>query len=310
MKRGFLEISFSWLFGIIAGAIILALAIFAVTRIINIGQSTTTAEAGSEVATLLNPLQTSFQSGQITSISLPVETRIYNQCEDMSGIFGQQILSLSQLSLGKWSAQSNGVTFENKYIFSSDISDGKQFYLFSKPVSFPFEISDVIYMTSSSVNYCFVDSPQSVQEELSNLNEGNIVLTNDLTNCSQKSIKVCFSEEDCDVNVNYPLGEVTKNGTVVEFYSDALMYGAIFSDNNVYECQLKRLMERGAELSKLYSEKSSELSSEGCSAGIGSDLIELNSMLNAYTNSSEMTNLVPFVIQVQNENEDTQCRLW
>ena len=53
MKRGFLEISFSWLFGIIAGAIILALAIFAVTKIVNIGQSSTTAEAGSEIATLL-----------------------------------------------------------------------------------------------------------------------------------------------------------------------------------------------------------------------------------------------------------------
>ena len=127
MKRGFLEISFSWLFGIIAGAIILALAIFAVTKIVNIGQSSTTAEAGSEIATLLDPLQTSFQSGQITSISLPVDTRIYNQCEDMSGSFGEQVLSLSQLSLGKWSDQTQGTAFENKYIFSGDVSEGNSF---------------------------------------------------------------------------------------------------------------------------------------------------------------------------------------
>ena len=135
-KRGFLEISFAWLFGIIAGAIILAIAIFTVTRIMNIGQSSTTAEAGSEIAALLNPLQTSFQSGQITSISLPVETRIYNQCENFSGTFGLQILSLSQLSLGKWSPQTNGVTFGDKYIFSDNVSDEDNFIFFQSHLVF------------------------------------------------------------------------------------------------------------------------------------------------------------------------------
>ena len=133
-------------------------------------------------------------------------------------------------------------------------------------------------MTSSSTNYCFVNSPQNIDEELSNLNEGNIELTDDATNCSQNSLKVCFSNDNsCDVNVNYPLGEVTKNGTSVDFYSDALMYGAIFADNDIYECQVKRLMERGAELSTLYSGKSGELLSKGCGMGLGPDLMQLDS---------------------------------
>lgn len=309
-KRGFLEISFAWLFGIIAGAIILAIAIFAVTRLINIGQYSTSAQTQGEVGALLNPLETNFQTGQITSIGLPVDTRIYNQCEDLSGSFGQQIISLSQLSLGKWSGQTNGVTFKNKYIFSDNITEGKQFFLFSKPFNFPFKISDVIYLTSSSTNYCFVNPPQSIQDELSNLNEGNIALTDDVTKCIKNSMSVCFSGNNCNISVDYSRGEVTKEGSTVNFYSDALMYGAIFADNNVYECQLKRLMERGAQLSSLYIEKSNVISSNGCSMSLTPDLIQLNLMFNSFRNSGDIINLVQSTSQLQNENNIATCKLW
>ena len=213
-----MEISFAWLFAIIAGAVILALAIFVATKIINIGQYATGAQTQNQIAVLLNPLETSFQTGQITSISISTDTRIYNQCDSTSGIFGNQVISTSQQSLGRWSTPTNGAAFENKFIFSNGIVEGQQFYLFSKPFNFPFKISDVIYMTSSLTTYCFVNSPSTIQDELSGLNEKNIMLTNDTQACPGSSLKVCFNGESCDINVNYLRGaqDTDSRGTLIK----------------------------------------------------------------------------------------------
>lgn len=309
-KRGFIELSFAWLFGIIAGAIILALAIFAATRIINIGQSATGAETQNQIAVLLNPLETSFQTGQLVSLGLPVETRIYNECDHRSGIFGEQIISVSQQNLGRWSARTSGTAFQNKYIFSENVLEGKQFFIFSKPFDFPFKISDVIYMTSSSKEYCFVNPPDDIYEELFNLNEKNILLGTDFSNCSSASIKICFHGEDCDVKVSYNQGVVNKSGNITIFYGDALMYGAIFSDKGLYECQLKRLMERATQLSSLYLQKGNTIERAGCSSDLTSDLSFFGSLTNSFSSSQDINNLIFNINQMQQKNDATICKLW
>lgn len=309
-KRGFLEISFAWLFAIIAGVVILSLAIFFATKIINVGQYATSSQTQSQIGALLNPLETSFQASQVTSMTLQTQTRIYNECDQMNGIFGKQGISLSQLSLGRWSAKTQAITFQNKYIFSTGVVQGQQFFLFSKSFDFPFKISDLIYMTPSTTVYCFVNAPQNIQDELSNLNENNIVLKNDTLSCPGTSIKVCFSGSNCDVNVDYARGTVTKNSSSMAFYSDALMYGAIFSDKNVYECQLKRLMEREAQLSSLYIDKANIISQLGCNSNLGSDLLQLNSLTNSFNSSSQINNIATLANQVQQENSVSVCKLW
>ncbi|MDD5699725.1 MAG: hypothetical protein PHH00_00835 [Candidatus Nanoarchaeia archaeon] len=310
-KRGFIELSFAWLFGIIAGAVILALAIFAATRIINLGQSATGAETQNQIAVLLNPLETSFQTGQVVSLGLPAQTRIYNECDYRDGIFGEQIISVSQQNLGKWSARTQGTAFQNKYIFSENAPEGKKFYLFSKPFDFPFKISDVIYMTSSSREYCFASPPDNVFDELSNLNEKNILLVESLSDCSSTSIKVCFHGENCDVKVSYNQGIVDKGGNeTMIFYGDALMYGAIFSDKGIYECQLKRLMERATQLSSLYMQKENTIETAGCQSGLTSDLSFFVSLTNSFLSSQEINSLIPSVNQMEQKNDATICKLW
>jgi hypothetical protein len=310
-KHGFMEISFAWLFAIIAGAVILFIAIFAATKIINLGQTTTSAESQNQIAILLNPLETSFQSGQLTSITVSTPTIIYNQCDSKSGAFGNQIISMSQQSFNRWSTPTNGQAFQNKYIFSDSSVQGQQFYLFSKPFNLPFKISDVIYMTSSAKYYCFVNPPQNIQDELSNLKEKNIMVVNDSSLCTGAAT-VCFDESGCDINVNYDKGEITKgsNSSTISFYGDALMYGAIFSDTQTYECQLKRLMMRESQLAFLYQDKSNTITQIGCSSGLGPDLIQLGSSANSLKSSAGLNNLVYLANKIQNENGGTQCPLW
>ncbi len=307
-SRGFLEISFAWLFAIIAGAIILAIAIFAATKVINLGQTATSAEAQNQIAVLLNPLETSFQSGQITSISVSTPTRIYNQC-DQTGIFGNQIISTSQKSFGKWSVPASGAAFQNKYIFSNSVVEGQIFYLFSKPFDFPFKVSDVIYMTSSDTRYCFVSPPENILDELSKLKEKNFIIENE-TNLCGGAVKICFNGEGCDVNVDYTKGIVSKGtNSSVNFYGDALMYAAIFSDKGIYECQLKRLMGRETQLSSLYIDKANTIDQIGCATTLVPDLTQLNNLAGSFKNSVDLNNLIPTANKLQQDNDQAICKL-
>ncbi len=171
-------------------------------------------------------------------------------------------------------------------------------------------------MTSSLTNYCFVNPPSAIQDELSSLNENNILLENDTTSCPTSSLKVCFSGENCDVNVDYVKGIVSKssNNSTVLFYSDALMYGAIFSDKTVYECQLNRLMEREAQLSSLYIDKANTLAKIGCSSNLVSDLTQLSSSSNSFSNSADLNGIITLVNKLQQENDmsggGNSCKLW
>ena len=152
-KKGFLQISFAWLFAIIVGAFILFLAIYAVTKIINTEGKVQTAKTSQEIGILLNPLETGFEDVRSTSISFPTETRIYNKC-DVYGNFGKQRIQIEQKSFNKWVKTDIEATFQNKYIFSEIYTEGKKFYLFSKPFEFPFKVTDLIIITSASDEYC------------------------------------------------------------------------------------------------------------------------------------------------------------
>ena len=94
------------------------------------------------------------------------------------------------------------------------------------------------------------------------------------------------------------------------FSDDALMYGAIFSNKTVYDCQLKRLMERATELSSLYLEKDRTISASGCSSGLDFDLSIFSSLSNSFNNSGDIVNLAAAAIDMKNKNDETTCKLW
>jgi len=129
LKKGALEISFGWLFALIAGAVILFFAIYLGSRIIGTSDETISAETGKEITILMNPLETSFETAQTTSITIPLETRINNICSDENP-FGKQSLQLDQKRFNEWTETDTKVSSYNKYIFSEEQTEGKTFYLF------------------------------------------------------------------------------------------------------------------------------------------------------------------------------------
>jgi len=301
-KKGF-EMSFGWMFAIIAGMIIIFLAIYFSTRFINFQQTATGTETGKQIEILLNPLETSFESAQTTSFIVSPESRIYNACDDF-GTFGTQTIQLSQNTFNKWTKTNIDVSFENKYLFSDSEVQGKTFFIFSKPFNLPFKIADLIYLTSSEKNYCFKNSPSNIEEELNNLNQSYLFTQN----CPANSINVCFNGGNCDVNIGSDY--VEKNESRMNYYSDALMYAAVFSDKDVYECQLKRLMKRTGELTSLYQDKISIISAKGCDSNLQNDLIQLSDYTKGYGSSSDIIAIGAFADDLNKKNENSICLLW
>ena len=80
-KRAQLQVSFAWIFAIIVGVFILFLAIYSSTKIVKTGDTGVSAKTGKEISALLNPLEIGFETGVVILLAVPVETRIYNQCD-------------------------------------------------------------------------------------------------------------------------------------------------------------------------------------------------------------------------------------
>lgn len=303
-KKAQLQISFGWLFAIIVGAVILFLAIYASTKLINVSQTEQDAKTGREIEVLLNPLETSFETGKTTSFTLPVETRIYNDC-DNAGSFGTQKIKISQKSFGEWTDTNVDISFYNKYIFSKNPSESEKFYVFSKPFELPFKVADLIYLTSAEDTYCFTEAPEDIVDELSFLAQANIKSGD----CTDKDIKVCFESASCDINVNYAGGYVKKDNDNFYFDDDALMYAGIFSDKKTYECQVKRLMQRTENLAIIYNDKSNFISPKGCDSNI--DLLALGNLADNLESSNELKVVKKTADEISGLNNNLGgCRLW
>jgi len=305
-NKAYLQISFSWLFAIIVGIFILSLTIYATTKLIRTEQTTQSAKTGKEIGILLNPLETSFETGKTTSFTLPVETRIYNKCNN-NGIFGKEIIQISQKSFGKWTQTDINIGFYNKYIFSEEYVEGKKFYIFSKPFNFPFKVADLIYMTSSEKEYCFIGAPEEIKREISDLGQKNFLLEN----CSMpKKILICFMEDpNCDVNINYNMKYVEKKRDKMYFESNALMYAAIFADKEVYECQVKRLMQRTRQLALLYRDKAMFISQRTeCHSNL--NLLGLSNSVNSLSNSINLNSINSIAEDIKDKNDLADCKLW
>ena len=313
-KKGF-EFSFGWLFAILVGSVIIFLAIYAAVRLISTERTVLDTETAQQLSTILTPIETGTElSRTVAPINFPSETRIYNNCTT-DGNFGEQTIAVATSSgIGrKWQEPGINVKSYNKYIFSPEMMQGKQFYIFSKPFSMPFKVANVLFMWTDE--YCFVNPTNEITDELTSLNLTRINITISLNNCNKNSKKVCFYTEEpaCDIMVNPTLKSVLWRGKQPVFYEGSLIYGAIFAEPEVYECQVKRLMKRTSELAFLYNSKSEIISAKtgGCSSNLQEDLTSFATTSSGINNSRQLNDLYFNAELLKNENEQiTTCRLW
>jgi hypothetical protein len=321
-KKAF-EMSFNWLFAVIAGAFILFLAIYGTVKLIGTGQQVVYTETSAKLVAFLDSAEAGLAyGGKPAEINFKRQTRTYYTCNEKENLpFGKQTISFSEQSLGdKWGDKGGEITTLNKYVFAEDIVQGKTLNIFSKQFSAGFRVADLIIISSD--NYCFYPSsqiPNEIKDEIQGLNIKNIFFSDSLSNCT--GTRVCFGVSGCNITVydscgsecDYPYehGSVKKQNKNL-YYSQSLLYAAIFSSQEIYECNLKRLMSRFNELSEVYIGKIRVIEKNGCSSNIESDLQALRAQTTSFSSSSDLFNLNYFdkINSINMQNSVASCKLY
>jgi hypothetical protein len=312
MKRG--EFNFALLFAIFVGGAILVLAIYGATKGGDTQRQETDTKIAKEISILTDPLQAGFSEGRFGSITFNKETRINNFC--YPGSFGKHEISVStRSSVGKeWNLAGSDVSITNKYIFSENSDVGKKYYVFSKPFEFPYKINDLLFITTQ--NYCFLGAPDRISEEIDGMGIPNI----EVGNCTLlNSVNVCFgSGDDCDITIigtcmsncdtSYDEGRVEKSGESLNYVGN-LMYAGIFSSEDIYNCNIKRLMYRTAKIAQEFMDKEDLMDARGCDTNLRSPLMIWGaSTINA--SSDEIISLNSHAKDLERKNNQELCGIW
>jgi len=265
---------YAWIFSLIIGAVILFLAIFASQKFIGTSTTKTQIDLVREFDILLDPFAS---VGSIATMSLskeiemPIDAEIKFTC-DASRNYNTIDLRIKR---GKgWSEWlESGFKIRDKYIFS-EFLDGRKLWVFSKPFEMPWRVDDLIYIIDKT--YCFEGAPENIQREIRALNSDRVGLNGE--GCAGGSIEVCFGSRNCEINVDYRLGIIQKESKTLVFSGDALMYAAIFSDLDLYECNFNRLIQRINTQIDINLHKALVLGQSGCNTNaLKSDLSAMKS---------------------------------
>ncbi|MFH0831833.1 MAG: hypothetical protein V1886_03135 [archaeon] len=316
------QVNFQFIFAMIVGAVILFLAIFATARYVNTQRYQYDTELAAKLSILLNPVESSIASSIATKIDFPVRTRLQLSCV-YSGIGREDMKIATMSTLGeKWQEYGATQNIYNKYIFSS-FQEGKTLFIFSKSFEMPFKIADLIYAVMQ--DYCFVNPPDDVLYELKELNMSKIYPVYKVSECRKSSKTVCFQNSDCNVNVfgqcysscnsiyDYGIVENRQNpDTELVYYTGLpLMYAAVFSDADLYKCNVKRLMYRLSLVSKLYAEKAKLLDARGCGTGTLRDKLNSLSIQALSIAKTDNIQLIADISkQVENVNNGMVCSVF
>ncbi len=314
-KRG-IAMPFNWMFAIIAGIVILFLAIYGTAKFIETSEYRVSTETAAKLATLIEPMGTGLASGKSDQINFKKDARTYYGCSDL-GVFGKNTIAFAEKTFGNKFGEKGGEINTKKYVFAESVIEGKQLNLFSKSFEMPFKVADIIVISGG--DYCFYQEPNEIEDEVLGLGIKNINFSEDLGACA--GIKVCFgSNLGCDISVYgmcedynceslYDYGKVFRRSDVL-YYTDSLLYAAIVSSPEIYECNLRRLMKRFNELSLIYIDKIKIIELKGCSSNIEADLREMMVLAKGLETSEDLFLISQKAEVVDAKNQGAVCRIY
>ncbi len=314
MRKKGIAMTFNWIFAIVAGGFILFLAIFAAGKFIRTSEQALYTETAASLISLFDPLETGLASGKAHEIGFKKQSKVFFECQESGNSgFGKQRISFSEKTLGDSYSEPGGrVSIKDKYIFAESVVEGKTIYVFSKPFFMGFKVNDLAMVISAEDNYCFYDASEGIKDSLEGLNLGNIIFMNASSDCN--GINVCFAESrssvDCQIRVDENQGYVLnrKEGKIV-YYVGELIYPAIFSSPDIYECNVKRMKFKFDQLAGIYLDKIDIIEREGCSSNVG---VKLASVLGGIDDSRDLIGLYERVEEFDSINSQalSGCQLW
>ncbi len=309
-KKGFMNVSFGWIFALVVGAFILFMAIYVSVSLIDLQGTNQGAQVSRNLGMIFDPLETGFEDSKTTVLDISLKSKITNTC-NLDSSFGTQGLKTSQKIFGKEHGGDIEVEFKNKYLFSDKIIEDRYFYIFSRKLDFPYKVADLVFVIPKSKTYCFSGAHKRITNLTMALNLDNIV--NVSGECPDNADeKVCFPNSpasDCTIVVDNAVTQTTRKlGKTVTFGDDSTMLASIFSDPEIYECQMKRIMARVASLAYIYDQKKDYIESKNCITPISLD--NLYSQAINYEDSSDLPLLYSTRNNLIDNSKFRDCLLW
>lgn len=317
-KKG--DFNFVLLFAIIAGTAFLILAIFFAVKFGSTIKSGSDVQLAKSIDSFAGQLQAGFASSLTGKISLPKKSQIYPACYNEDG-FGYNMLAVISESdfLKQVPPTPIEIKITDKYIFSQP-DFGKEFYTFSKKFELGFPVGDLLFISTSE--YCLVNPPERIKKEVMALDLKTLRVSDSINNtCSEDAPRICFGyNDDCNMTISgncfqsycqdeFETGTVAKDQDTLA-YVDSLIYGAIFSEKDLYDCNVKRLLFRTSKIAQVYSDKIDLMQTRGCNSLLKPDLLTLSSTAED-ADSSDLQNLFAFGKNLAEEEElERSCGLW
>jgi hypothetical protein len=320
------SIEFSWIFALIVGALILFLAFYFVGNKLLAGNQEQSTLSSHGLDILLNPFS---QFGDIKVMSkdmikLSTIQNLSFYCDPTGA--GQNFNEISTTVDGNEGIPKR---IYDKYIFSPQYIESKNIQVLSIPFEMPWRVADIIVLIDMKKKYCFIGAPDSMKNTLGDaptgLNLTNVYFVDanmreeDCPTINTKT--VCFSGSNCDIIATLysdNTGKIVKDFARSEIYfaGDALMYAAIFSDSDIYECNVKRLASRIENQIDIYKGKSRSMTQKGCSFSFDFELLgtSASNIANLGENdeitSGQISKLYLDAEGIKNQNKISDCPLF
>ncbi len=249
-KKGF-EISFSWLFAIIAGiSVFLFLTWFAVKQTDLFGN--VSAQAAAEE---LDIAFTGFSSSMIgTKLNFPKDIELEFKCDPT--LYEERMLINGR----------GGKKLKGNIVFSPSNMKNNEFSLWTKGWNIPFRVSNFIFLADNKHMYDLQGF------DLTNLNDFpdifntgaggeriNFIQGRDGTPSNDE--KTIYWLYDDKLDERY--GTIYVNGAGYPYFGDAMIYAAIFSDKDNFDCLYRKSKERAKNVIKVYETKAQNMG-PGC----------------------------------------------
>ncbi|MFA5992167.1 MAG: hypothetical protein WC796_00495 [Candidatus Pacearchaeota archaeon] len=321
-----IEMSFVWIFAIVIGAMIVILALYLASQLTKQQTFQVNTVSAKGFVNMMDPLQTTVEQGKIEPVRMNTLTKVFVECEEDSDYGVSKVGLIQQTAFVKEQKPGAFVSIRNNYLFSEDEIEGKYFNFITVPFQMPFKAADMIIVYSGY--YCFVNPPSGIKSDLRALgisNSSGLEIKDSKTQCSKDSKTVCFEQvSGCDANV-FCDGESCEQGYVkkgtkslyfingLTSYGDAvnsMVYAAVFSSSDNYNCNQKRIFKRLQALSSLYAQKARFVSGRGCNTGLAGDLDVLGELAGNFKDAKDLSGIYEKAKEINQKNEVLQCQLF
>lgn len=258
-KRGISDVVFKWVFGIVAGSLILIFLIRFAYQHIDLSEKLNIREIIESLDDHLEGFSISESSSKVIPLNRDLELKFF--CDSFGG--------------GDYLKRTN------KIIFSSKFFKGNSLSAWTEKWRFPFDVVNFYYLANKNVRYLLIYDDRSgnfvrdklefplifnlqkmhfrdfninkVRLESSNLDQLNLIFFRDIDN--MQNIRSSLKIDVNIVEINLDINEAKINGKETFYLEKEMLEGLIIGPED-YECLLDKALAKLSLVSEIYLQKS------------------------------------------------------